>query len=161
MRLGRPTDPAVPSMQNQAPEGECAYSQGRVDNVVWTRVTGRTRRKLWRCLYVSGCLLPRLRRCFPPVIHVLRIVLKAVFCLSLTPSQLKRGCSSSLSLSLKQTAVVKWLPCDSCLFSRPRPGGKVSSLNSLQRHRALAPFSSQLPPLKFFFLVAEKRAGLC
>lgn len=59
-------------------------------------------------------------------------------------------CWEPSSFVAAAAAAVKWLPCDSCSFSRAGPEGKVSSLNSLQRHRALA-LSPLNFPLEVFF----------
>lgn len=83
-----------------------------------------------------------------------------------TSSHYDKKIIGSVAFSLEQPnkgffiAAAKWLPSRSCIFIRPRPEGRVLSLNLLQRRRAQAPFSSQLPPWSFFFSCSWKESRI-
>lgn len=54
---------------------------------------------------------------------------------------------------IEQRVVVKWLLCDSCIFGRARPGGKVSPLNFNAETQSFGPFLFSTSPLEVFFFL--------
>ena len=156
----------VPSVQNRALKANVLIHKVEWTTLSWFMdATYRTRIALHLCRSSSSnrCLVLMVFTSPASALNLgfgIRFPLFSSHVLNESPTFSTRPANrkdwSSVSISPWQTAVDKRLPCDSCIFSRPRPGGKVSSLNSLQRHRDSGPFLLSTSPLKFFFLKLKR-----